>query len=49
MSATFLFPLGAILITLFSWSFPALLLPLADYLELFLCVLMFGMGIGLRF
>ncbi len=49
MSATFLFPLGAILITLVSWFYPALLTPFADYIELLLGTLMFGMGISLRF
>ncbi len=49
MSATLLFPLGAILVTLLSYYFPSLLIPYTDYLSLLLGILMFGMGLGLRF
>jgi len=49
MSATLLFPLGAILVTLLSFYFPSLLIPYTDYLSLLLGILMFGMGLGLRF
>jgi bile acid:Na+ symporter, BASS family len=49
MSVTFLFPLGAILITLLSWFYPALLAPMADYIVPLLSLVMLGMGITLRF
>jgi BASS family bile acid:Na+ symporter len=49
MSATFLFPLGAIFITLLSWFYPALLIPFADYIVPLLGIVMLGMGMTLRF
>lgn len=49
MSATFLFPLGAILITALSWWNPALLTPLSGYIVPLLGLVMFGMGMTLRF
>ena len=49
MSATFLFPLGAILITLLSWFYPALLTPYADFIVPLLGIVMLGMGMTLRF
>ncbi len=49
MSVTFLFPLGAILITLMSWFYPAILTPVADYIVVLLGVVMLGMGMTLRF
>jgi len=49
MSATFLFPLGAILVTVVSWLYPALLSPFADYIVPLLGVVMLGMGMTLRY
>lgn len=49
MSATFLFPLGAILVTALSWWHPALLTPLSGYIVVLLGLVMFGMGMTLRF
>lgn len=49
MSATFLFPFGALLVTLLSWFYPAFLTPFADYIVPLLGLVMFGMGMTLRF
>lgn len=49
MSATFLFPLGAILVTIVSWLYPTLLSPFADYIVPLLGVVMLGMGMTLRY
>jgi len=49
MSATFLFPLGAIFITVISWLYPQLLSPFSDYIVPLLGVVMLGMGMTLRY
>jgi BASS family bile acid:Na+ symporter len=49
MSATFLFPLGAVLVTLLSYLYPQLLLPFGDYIVPLLGVVMLGMGMTLRY
>jgi BASS family bile acid:Na+ symporter len=49
MSTTFLFPLGAILITLLSYFYPSLLAPHANLIVPLLGIVMSGMGMTLRF
>lgn len=49
MSATFLFPLGAILITLLSYFYPSILASHSDLIVPLLGVVMLGMGMTLRF
>ena len=49
MSATFLFPLGAILITIVSYLYPQILAPHSNYIVPLLGIVMLGMGMTLRF
>jgi BASS family bile acid:Na+ symporter len=49
MSATFIFPLGAILITVISYFYPQLLSPHSNLIVPLLGVVMLGMGLTLRF
>jgi BASS family bile acid:Na+ symporter len=48
MLATTLFPIGAVLITLLSYFFPALLTPFDNTIVPLLGIIMFGMGMTLR-
>jgi len=49
MSATFLFPIGAILITLLSYFYPSFLSPHSELIVPLLGIVMLGMGMTLRF
>jgi BASS family bile acid:Na+ symporter len=49
MSATFLFPLGAILVTAVSWFKPGILAGFGDFIVPLLGVVMLGMGMTLRY
>ena len=49
MSATFLFPIGAVLVTVLSYLYPQLLAPGADLIVPLLGVVMLGMGMTLRY
>ena len=49
MSATFLFPLGAILITIISYFYPQVLAPHSGFIVPLLGIVMLGMGMTLRF
>jgi bile acid:Na+ symporter, BASS family len=49
MSATFLFPIGAILVTVMSYLYPQILAPHSSYIVPLLGVVMLGMGMTLRY
>ncbi|NNE38363.1 MAG: bile acid:sodium symporter, partial [Gammaproteobacteria bacterium] len=49
MSATFLFPVGAVLITVLSYFYPSLLAPHSNFIIPLLGLVMLGMGMTLRF
>ncbi len=49
MSASTLFPLAAIAVSIFSYLYPALLAPLENYIVPLLGIVMLGMGMTLRF
>ena len=49
MSATFLFPIGEVMVTILSYRFPQLLAPGADWIVPLLGIVMLGMGMTLRY